>query len=169
MTSFYIDLNDPSSKKPKIIRLLIYGAVVCICLIAISISIFHAFKAFFESLLLISAVYLALYVYFAWVTINSKLFVKADGNGIEFKFGIRVNSKKYFIWDAISKVRIGYAYLSFYKKSGKKRKIQLSWLPYSKVIEIKEMVIEVCMHKKIPFEKVDFIDYSIKKDKKENN
>ena len=168
MKTFYIDLNESSSKKPRIIRLLAFGAMVCIAFILASIAVFLKYTSSFEWIFLISAIYVALYVYFAWITYKTKLYIKADVSGIDFKFGIRSNSGSYIIWDSVSKVRIGYAYIAFFKKSGRRKKIQLSWLPYSKVIEVKEKLEAFCKYKKIACEKIDFIDYSKKKDKEES-
>jgi len=166
MNNFYVDLNEVSSKKPRIIRLLIFGALVCLSFTLSSFSIFMKLSTSLEWIFLIVSIYLALYIYFAWLTVTTKLFIKADGNGIAFKFGIRSSSASYFIWDSITKVRIGYAYIAFYKKSGRRKKVQFSWLPYSKVIEIKEKLEAFCKYKKIACEKADFIDYTKNKDKK---
>jgi hypothetical protein len=159
MIIFKIDLDEYSSKKPRIIRLLIYGAFICLSLIAISFSISLAFRSYFENLLFITSIYLALYIYFAWITFKTKLFVRADDKGIVFKFGYHESSKNFIFWDSINGVRIGYAYITFYKKSGKQKRIQLGWLPYSKVLEIKEKFIEICESKGITYEIVDFIKY----------
>jgi hypothetical protein len=162
MIYFNIDLNEYSSKKSQIIKLLIYGAIVCISFMVISYSVFLQYRPYLENLFLISSIYLALYLYFAWITFNTKLFVKADTSGIEFKFGILKRSKDYIIWDTVKRIRIGPAYITFYKKSGRNKRIQLGWLPYSKVIEIKEKIVGICKAKEIEFEEVDFIRYTHK-------
>lgn len=161
-------MNEISTKKVRIVRLLVFGAIVCLVFVALSIFVFLKFKTSLEWIFFISAIYIALYFYFAWITYKSKLFIKADRDGIDFKFSIRSNSKNYFLWDSVSKVRIGYAYLAFYKKSGRRRKIQLGWLPYVKVVDIKEKVIEMCEDRSIKFEMADFIRYSEKKDIKQS-
>ena len=166
MSSFYIDLNEFSSKKPRIFRLLILGAIVCLSLVLSSLSIFLTMNSSLEWFFLIAAIYVALYIYFAWITFKTKLYVKADAKGIEFKFGIRSKTANYINWDLIKRIGIGYAYLSFVKKSGKRRRIQLGWLPYSKVVDIKEKVIEMCKYRGIAFEMIDFIKYPSAKDKK---
>ena len=166
MINFYIDLNEYSSKKPRVIRQLIFGAIICLSLTLTSLSIFLTMNSSLEWFFLIAAVYVALYIYFAWLTFKTKLYVKADENGIEFKFGIRSKTANYLNWGLIKRIGIGYAYISFFKKSGKRRRIQLSWLPYSKVVKIKENLIEVCKHRGISYEIVDFIRYSKNKDKK---
>jgi len=166
MKNFNIDLNEYSSKKPRIIRLLFFGAIVCLSFILLSLSFFLTFKGPLEWFFLVLAVYLALYIYFAWVSYKTKLYVKADENGIMFKFGVLAYSNDFIIWDSITRVIIGPTYISFFKKSGKRRRIQLGWLHYSKVIAVKDNIVEVCKGRRISYEIVDFYKYSDKKDKK---
>lgn len=167
MTNFYIDLNEYSSKKPRIIRLLIFGAIVCLGFTITSFVFFLTLKSSLEWFFLLAAIYLALYIYFAWITFKTKLFIKADNNGMDFKFGIRAYSNDFIIWDSIQKVIIGPAYIRINKKSGKRKKIYLGWLHYSKVLEVKEKCIEVCKARRIRYEVVDFIKYSEKKGKED--
>lgn len=162
MTSFNIDLNEYSSKKPRVVRLLIFGAIICLAFTLSSLAIFLTLKSSLEWFFLIVAVYVALYIYFGWITFKTKLFVKADSKGIVFKFGIRTSFNDFIVWETVKKVRIGYAYITFFKKSGRRRKIQLGWLPYSKVIDIKDKVIEMCKQVDIEYEMADFIKYSKK-------
>lgn len=165
MSDFYIDLNEFSSKKTRIVQLLVFGAIICVGFTLTSLSIFLTTNSSLEWFFLMAAIYVALYIYFAWLTFNAKLYVKADESGIEFKFGIRSKTANYINWSSISRLRIGYAYISFFKKSGRRRRIQLSWLPYCKVVEIKEKVIHLCKKRGVTYEIVDFIRYSKKKDK----
>ncbi len=166
MKNFYIDLNEYSSKKPRVIKQLIFGAIICMILTLASLSVSFRMKSPIEWFFLITILYFCLYIYFAWLTFKTKLYVKADENGIEFKFGIRSKTANYINWDLIKRVGIGYAYISFFKKSGKRRRIQLGWLPYSQVVEIKDKVAELCKHKGVSYEFVDFIRYSKSKEKK---
>ncbi len=166
MRNFYIDLNEYSSKKPRIIRLLIFGSLVYLSSTIASLSIFMKFNSSLRWLIIVAVIYFALYIYFAWLTFTTNRFVKANDNGIVFKFGIRSSMANVIIWDSINKVRIGYAYIAFYKKSGRIKKVHLSWLPYIKIIEIKEKLEAFCKNKDIAYDKIDFIKYSKRKDKK---
>jgi len=163
MKTFNIDLNESTSKEPRIRRLLIFGAIICVGFTLASLSIFLTLQSSLEWFFLIAAVYLALYIYYAWVAYKAELFVKSDTDNFEYKFGVLSSSKNVIMWNVVSKVKIGPAYVAFYKKSGRKKLVNLSWLPYSKVIEIKESVIQMCENKRIKYEKVDFIKYSEKK------
>ena len=167
MESFYVDLNETSSKKPKIRKLLIFGAIVCLTFIPFSLSVFLTIENSLGWFFLASAFYIALYFYFTWLTYKTVLFIKADTYRFEYKFGLLNRSKNILVWDTISKVKIGPAYIRFFKRSGRRRTVYLNWLPYSKVIEIKELLIKMLEHKKIHYEKAEIIDYSIKKDKED--
>lgn len=165
MDSFYIDLNEMSSKKPRIKRLLLFGACLCLGLFLSSLSILISFNSRLEWVFLIAVLYLALYIYYAWITYKAELFVKADSSIFEYKFGLLKNSKNIIMWDVVSKVRLGPAYVAFFKKSGRRKMVRLNWLPYSKVIEIKDKIIQMCDSKRIKYEKVDFVKYTEKKKK----
>ncbi|NVO09716.1 MAG: hypothetical protein HXX16_07140 [Bacteroidales bacterium] len=162
MTSFYVDLNEASSKKPRIRRLLIFGATICLGFILFSLSIFLFFRSSLEWFFLVAGLYLVLYLYYAWVTYKTSLFVKADTVCFEYKFGSLKGSKSAILWDVVSKVKLGPAYVAFYKKSGRRKMVQLNWLPYSKVVEIKESLIKMCEFKNIEYQKVDLIKYTKK-------
>ena len=60
------------------------------------------------------------------------------------------------MWDVIDKVRIGPTYITFFKKSGKGKKVQLGWLPYKKVVEIKERIQQCSNNKGIEVEIAEF-------------
>lgn len=169
MNSFYIDLNEMSSKKSKIKRLLIFGALMYFSLMLASISILNRLNSPLEWFFLIPAVYLALYIYYAWITFKADLFVKADNTNFEYKFGFLKHSKNTIIWDVVNKVKFGPTYIAFYKKSGRRKMVYLSWLPYAKVVEIKEKLMQLCDNKMIKYEVVDFIRYAGYKNKKKNS
>jgi ubiquitin len=60
------------------------------------------------------------------------------------------------MWDVIKKIRLGPTYITFSKKSGKDKKVQLGWLPYTKVIEIKDKVNSFAQSKGIDIEIAEF-------------
>lgn len=159
MKTYYIDLNEITRKRARTIKLLAIGAGVCILLIIVTFLVFLKYKSSLEWPLLFQTVYLSFYIYFAWIALKSKIYIKADGNGIVFKFGIRNRSKDHIIWEAVSKIKIGPTYITFFKKSGKRKRILLGWMPYKKVIEVKETVVELCDSKNIPCEIVEFERY----------
>ncbi len=144
---------------------MVFEALIVTALFLASLSIFLTTKNSLEWILLVTAVYLALYIYFAWITLKAKLFIKADDYCFEYKFGLIKSDKNLIIWDSIKKVKLGPAYIAFYKKSGRKKVVRISWLPYSRVIEIKEKLSLLVESKGIQLEIADFIKYGEKKEK----
>ena len=166
MKTYYIDLNEITRKRARAIRLLALGAGICLLLIVITFLVFLKNKSSLEWPLLLQTVYLLFYIYFTWITLKAKIYIKADSNGIVFKFGIRNRSKDYILWETVSRIKIGPTYITFLKRSGRKKKIPLGWMPYKKVIEVKETVVELSESKNIPYEIVEFERFI--NEKKEN-
>jgi len=166
MKTYYIDLNEITRNRARTIKFLAFGAGVCLLLIIASFLIFFKYKSSKEWPLLLLTVYLALYVYFAWITLKAKIYIKADSNEIVFKFGIRNRSKDYILWETVNRIKIGPTYIIFFKRSGRRKKFLLSWMPYKKVIEVKETVVELSESKNIPCEIVEFERFVEKKDDK---
>lgn len=156
MKIYYIDLNEITRKRSRTIRLLALGAGACLLLVIITFLVFLKSKSSIEWPLLFQTVYLLFYIYFAWITLKAKIFIKADSNGIVFKFGIRNRSKDYLLWETVSRIKIGPTYITFLKRSGRMKKIPLGWMPYKKVIEVKETLVELSESKNIPYEIVEF-------------
>jgi len=167
MKTYYIDLNEINRKRARSIRFLALGAGVCILLIIVTFLVFLKYNSSVEWPLLFQTVYLSFYVYFAWITLKAKIYIKADGNEIVFKFGIRNRSKDYILWETVSGIKIGPTYITFFKKSGRKKRIPLGWMPYKKVIEVKETVVELSSSKNIPCEIVEFERFVEKQNDKE--
>jgi hypothetical protein len=165
MESFKIDLNEMSSKKPRVRKLLVLGAIICLGFMVASFAIFLTLDSKLEWYFMVAAIYFALYVHYAWISYKADLFVKADTLGFDYNFGLIKRSKNSISWDTVSKVKFGPAYVRFIKRSGRRKLVQLNWLPYAKVIEIKDSLIKICEYKKVPYEKAEIIDYSIKKNK----
>jgi hypothetical protein len=94
-------------------------------------------------------IYFLLYIYFAFVGYNTKMFINADNFALEYQFGFFKKVPEKLIWETITKVKLGFTYIAFYKKTGKRKLIKIGWLPYSKVKEIKNMVNSICNEKKI--------------------
>lgn len=163
MESFYIDLNQLSSKKSKLFRVWAVGAVVFTVFGLLLTLIFKKHVGRAELPIVAIAVYFLLYIYFAWVTYKSKLYIQADEYSVEYKFGMLKGSSEKVIWETVVKIKIGPTYIAFFKRSGKRKVIRLGWLPYSKVIEIKNRVCSVCEFKGIRCEKSEFLHFTFKK------
>ncbi|MDA3952362.1 MAG: hypothetical protein PF485_01860, partial [Bacteroidales bacterium] len=80
---------------------------------------------------------------------NTKMFINADDFAFEYQFGFFRKVPDKIIWETITRVKLGFTYITFYKKTGKRKVIQIGWLPYSKVKEIKNKVHSFCIEKGI--------------------
>ena len=159
-----IDLSDISDKKPRLRQLLFFAGLVFVGFIIASVLIMVLAHSRMEWIIVVAAVYLLLYIYYSYTAYNTELYIKVDDQCFEYKFGIRKRSKNRILWQVVTKLKIGPAYIAFYKKSGRRKLVELNWLTYSKVIEIKSMLTEVCKNQNIKTEIVEFIKYNDKKD-----
>lgn len=164
MDSFYIDLNEMTNKKPRLIRMWLIGALIFALLFIVSFVILSSRNHKVEWYYVAGVVYFGLYMYFAWTAYTNKLYIQADNFALEYKFGLLPRSTKSIMWGTVTKVKIGPTYLNFYKKSGRKNTISLGWLPYNKVVEIKDDVEKMCKHLEIEVEISEFL----KPDQEEN-
>lgn len=156
MESFYIDLNEMTNKKTKLYKILAIGAVVFIALAVISILLLGDKFKKAEVPFIVMGVYFALYIYYAWFTSRAKLYIQADEYAVEYSFGMLKRTAEIIIWDTIVKVKLGPTYIAFFKRTGKRKVISLGWLPYAKVVDIKERFCKVCEFKGITCEKAEY-------------
>lgn len=156
MESFYIDLNEMTHKKSKLYRIWALGAVFFIILSVLSVLIFRNQLGGAGWPILIMAVYFILYLYYAWITYRAKLYIQADDYAVEYNFGMLARTVNTVIWDTVVKVKLGPTYIAFFKRTGKRKIVSLGWLPYAKVVEIKDKVCKVCEFKGITCEKAEY-------------
>jgi hypothetical protein len=160
MELFHIKLNEFPYRKSKFFRLLIVVAIILALLAIFTILIFvNRQEGGYVGLILIWVSYFLIYLYWAWYSFRVKLYIHADEFAIKFKFGMIPSSSQVILWETIEKVRLGPTHIAFYKKTGRRKMAKLGWLPYSKVVEIKEKVADVCRMKNIPVEIADFTHY----------
>ncbi|HPD95239.1 MAG: hypothetical protein H6537_06665 [Bacteroidales bacterium] len=162
MKEFFIDLNEMPLKKSKLYRMWIIGALVLIVLVIASFFIFDIKSVKTGWPMLLPLFYLSVYIYYAWYTYKLKLYIRGDEFAVEYKFGMLAQSVNTIIWDTVTKVKFGPTYVTFFKKSGKARKIALGWLPYAKVVEIKDSIIQLCENKAIKCEQGEYKNYNKK-------
>lgn len=158
MEQFSIELNEIRHKRTKLIRLWVGGAIVLIVLIILSILLVGNRLTLYE-IVVPTLVYISIYIYFTYRTYNAHIYIKADEYAVEYKFGMLSNTVKSVIWDTITRIKFGPTYIAFFKRTGKKTVVQLGWLPYAKVKEIKEKICEVAQTKSIPCEWAEYKRY----------
>lgn len=156
MELFNIDLNEMTNKKSKLYKIWAFGAVIFLFTAISSVILFQKQFGKAEWPIIILAVYFLLYVYYAWITFKAKLYIKSDEYAAEFSFGMLKRTSEAIIWDTIVKVKLGPTYIAFYKRTGKRKVIRLGWLPYAKVVEIKDSIYKVCEQKAIACEIAEY-------------
>ncbi|MFP4556847.1 MAG: hypothetical protein ACLFNU_08255 [Bacteroidales bacterium] len=154
MEPFTINLNQMQETSGRYKRFLLILTSIFLIASAISLVFFH--KAHNEWIVGLFALYLFIFAYFAYAGHKAKLYVTADEFAIEYQFGFFVKTPSSIMWQAVKKVRLGPTYITFIKRSGRGKRMLLGWLPYAKVIEIKEKIKDYCVAKGIEVEVADF-------------
>lgn len=156
MEPFNINLNQMAETSGKYKRFVL---ILVVATIVIAIALYFIFppNGKLNLWLLLSIVAnFALFGYFAYSGYIAKLYFSSDDYAIEYQFGFLKKRPITIIWQTINKVKIGPTYISFLKRSGRGKKIELGWLPYKKVLEIKERVQEYAKAKEINIEIAEY-------------
>jgi hypothetical protein len=140
MEPFIINLNQMDETSGRFRRFLVILAIFFILISALSFTFFYSKDDPKEWIFAVLGFYALVFIYFAYVGRKAKIYFSADDFAIEFQFGFFMKTPNAIIWETIKKVKIGPTYITFFKRSGKGKKVQLGWLPYAKVIEIKKKV-----------------------------
>ena len=151
-----INLNQMEDKGNRYKRLLITLASVFLVTAAITFWILYKNNNSIEWIVLGLGIYFLLFIYFGYVGYNTKMFINCDDFAIEYQFGFFKKVPEKIIWETLTKVKLGFTYIAFFKKTGKRKVINVGWLPYQKVKEIKNKVKEICDEKGIH---VDIAEY----------
>lgn len=153
MHQFNINLNELSHRRKR--KFHTWGCVALLVLTVTALAFKplrqHVGPKFWIATGLLTA-YLAAYIYFARTAARAQLYIKCDDYALKYKFGMLTKSARVIIWDVIAHVKFGPAYVLFYKRNGKKKNMRIGWLPYNKVVDIKNKIEQVCKEKGIPYE-----------------
>lgn len=137
-------------------RLLIILALVFLVTSAASFLILYQKDDPKEWIFLGFGIYALVFIYFGYMGYKAKLYINADEYALEYRFGFFGKVPEKVIWQTLSKVKFGPTYLAFYKRTGKRKVVQLGWLPYAKVVEIKDKVQHICTEKEIVVEVAEY-------------
>ncbi|HRW63313.1 MAG TPA: hypothetical protein P5132_07480 [Bacteroidales bacterium] len=151
-----INLNQMSDKGSRYKRLLLILALIFLVTSALTFWLLSINNNPNEWIFLGLGVYFLLFIYFGYVGYNAKMFINCDDFALEYQFGFFSKVPDKIIWETLTKVKLGFTYVAFYKKTGKRKLIQVGWLPYQKVKEIKNKVHEICNEKGIQVEVVEY-------------
>ena len=156
MEPFSISLSQMTDKGARYKRLLI---ILTILFVATSVAVYFLFyKGKTPNLWIFVGwgIYFLLYIYFGFVGYNTKMFINGYEFALEYQFSFFSKVPDKIIWETVTKVKLGFTYLAFYKRTGKRKVIQIGWLPYSKVKEIKNKVNSLCIEKGIEVEVAEY-------------
>ncbi len=156
MEPFSINLNQMEERGSRYKRFLLVLAILFIGISLISFLILHRKNNPNEWFFLTLGGNALIFIYFGYTSYVAKLFINADEHALEYKFGFFGKVPDKIIWQTLSKVKLGPTYIAFYKRTGKRKIVQLGWLPYAKVIEIKNKVQAICEEKQIEIEIADY-------------
>lgn len=156
MESFSINLNQMSERGGRYKRYIILSTLIFIVLSVASFAMLYRRHDPREWVFLLIAAYAVVFFYFIITGYKAKLFINGDDFALEYQFNFFMKTPNKIIWQTITNAKIGPTYLAFYKRSGKRKLILLGWLPYAKVVEIKEKVNSICQAKGISVQVVEY-------------
>ena len=152
MESFNINLNKSSAKEDRLKKYLLIISFVLLFLMLITYGILYINNVRNEWTYILLGFYVAAYIYFAFQGQKTNLYINADTTVLEYQLGYYRRAPIAILWQSIKRVKIGPTYVAFYKKSNKRKVIHLGWLPYAKIIEIKNNIETLCKNLKIDIE-----------------
>lgn len=156
MEPFSINLNQMADKGNRYKRLLLILALIFLATSAVIFWIFYQKDNPMEWIFLGLGVYFLLFIYFGYVGYNTKMFINGDDFALEYQFGFFKKVPEKIIWETLTKVKLGFTSIAFFKKSGRRKVIKVGWLPYQKVKEIKNKIQAICNEKNITLEVAEY-------------
>lgn len=147
MEPFHINLNKTEETSGRFKQFIIILSAITIVIAAVSYFLFFRNNEVRIWFFIPFLIYLGIFIYFAYIGYKAKIYFMSDEFAIEYQFGFFKQRPTTIIWETVHKVKIGPTYISFLKRSGRGKKLELGWLPYKKLVEIKER-IEHCAQKK---------------------
>lgn len=100
--------------------------------------------------------YFLLFIYFGFVGYNSKMYIHCDDFVLEYQLGFLKKVPEKIMWETLSKVKLGFTSITFFKKSGRKKVLKIGWVPYEKLKKIKNTVQSICTEKGIELEIAEY-------------
>ena len=156
METFSINLHEMTDKGGRYKRLIIFLALIFIVTSALVIWLLYKENNSNGWIFLGLGIYFLMYIGFGFVGYNAKMFINSDDYALEYQFGFFSKVPDKIIWETITKVKLGFTYIAFYKKTGKRKVMEIGWLPYSKVKAIKNKINCLCTEKGIPVEVAEY-------------
>ncbi|OFX88864.1 MAG: hypothetical protein A2W99_05205 [Bacteroidetes bacterium GWF2_33_16] len=156
MEPFLINLNEMTDKGGRYKRLLIVLALIFLITSALTYWLLSRQGNTNSWIFLGIGIYFLLFIYFGFVGYNAKMYINNDDFAFEYQFGFFSKVPDKIIWETITKIKLSFTHITFYKKTGKRKVVEIGWLPYVKVKEIKNKVHCFCTEKAIPVEIAEY-------------
>ncbi len=152
MKSFYINLNQTAEKGSRYRKFLVNTAIVLALLLLVTYLILYSMNVDNLWIYYILGFYVAAFIYVAFSGYKTEMYISADENALEFQTGFYQRTPFSILWASIGKVKIGPTYITFFKRSGRKKTLRMGWLPYEKLTEIKSKIENLCLELDIEIE-----------------
>jgi len=147
-----INLNQTADKGRRFKRFILILTLIFLASAAAIAWILYQ-KHDMETWVFISlGIYFLLFLYFGYIGYNAKMYIRCDDFALEYQFGFFKKVPERIIWETIDKVKLGFTYIAFFKKSGRNKILKIGWVPYEKLKKIKNNVHSLCTEKSIPVE-----------------
>jgi Ca2+/Na+ antiporter len=156
MEPFSLNLNEMTDKGGRYKRLLIILATIYLVTSAIAFWLLYINNSLNIWLFVGLTFYFLFFIYFGFVGYNAKMYINNDDFAFEYQFGFFTKVPEKIIWETITKVKLSFTHITFYKRSGKRKIVEIGWLPYIKVKEIKNKVHCFCTEKGLPVEIAEY-------------
>lgn len=156
MEPFSINLNEMTDKGGRYKRLIIIMSIIYIVTSAIAFWLLYRIDSLNFGLFIGFGAYLLFFIYFGFVGYNAKMYINNDDFAFEYQFGFFSKVPEKIIWETITKVKLSFTHITFFKKTGKRKVVEIGWLSYVKVKEIKNKVHCFCTEKGIPVEIAEY-------------
>jgi len=156
MEPISINLNEMTDKGSRYKRLLIILSLIFLVTSVLTYWLLSKLGHTNIWIFIGLGIYFLLFIYFGFVGYNAKMFINIDDFALEYQFGFFSKVPDKVIWETITKVKLGFTYIGFYKKTGKRKVMEIGWLPYTKVKEIKNKIHCLCTEKGIKIEVAEY-------------
>ncbi|MGI6479383.1 MAG: hypothetical protein ACOX0M_08085 [Salinivirgaceae bacterium] len=159
MESFYINLNSHPERSKRFRRFIILISIILVIMVGLTFWAFYAFSIFNIWLILLLSLHTIIYFYLVYKGYKSELYVKSDSSVLSYKLSLYRRTPTLIFWGSIRKVKIGPTYVTFHKRSGKRKTMYLGWLSYANNINIKHNIDIIARQLNIEIEYGEIIEY----------
>lgn len=156
MEPFNINLNQTAETSGRFKRYILTLSLLTLVIAVASYFLFFRGNDIKLWYFIPFVIYLGLFIYFALMGYKAKIYFMSDEFAIEYQLGFLTKRPTTIIWQTVHKVKIGPTYIAFLKRSGRGKKLELGWLPYKKVVEIKERIEHCAKEKEILVEIAEY-------------